>query len=154
MIAVGITGLRDLTGHDMAALKETVRMELESLGHGHDTVRMLNSIAAGADQLCAQIGLSLGYKLVCPLPFAEYRDDFKGEILTCYDSLLDRASEVLIVSEGADRDAAYLATGKYIVDHCDTLLAVWDGRPQSSICGTAAVVAYAKSIGREIKIVY
>ena len=30
--------------------------------------------------------------------------------------------------------------GKYIADHCDALLAVWDGNPQQSVCGTEAVV--------------
>ena len=152
-ITVGVTGLRDLAGFDMAALRDHIRAELEALKQGYDAVRLLNSIAAGADQLCAEIGLSLGYKLVCPLPFAEYRDDFHGEALKRYDDLLGKANEVLILSDHADKDEAYLAAGRYIADHCDILLAVWDGRPQSSICGTAAVVSYARDLGKAIKIV-
>ena len=149
---VGVTGLRDLTGFDMAALREGIRSELEAIRKDFDTVYMVNSIAAGADQMCARIGLSLGYELVCPLPFGEYRDDFHGEALTGYDELLGQAKDVLIVSDSADRDAAYLAAGQYVADHCDILLAVWDGRPQSSICGTAAVVSYARGLGKVVKI--
>ena len=40
---------------------------------------MLNSIASGADTLCAEVALSLGIDLVCPLlmPASEYRKDFQ-----------------------------------------------------------------------------
>ena len=150
---VGVTGLRDLGDFDIEGLRSTIRAELEAWKRGHDTVRMLNSIAAGADQLCAGIAISLEYELVCPLPFAEYRDDFHGETLTGYDKLLSQAKDVLVVSDSADKDAVYLAAGRYVADHCDVLLAVWDGRPQGSICGTAAVVSYAKELGKEIKVI-
>lgn len=152
-ITVGVTGLRDLTGFDIAALRDRICAELHALKQGRDTARMLNSIAAGADQLCAEIGLSLGYELVCPLPFAAYRDDFQGDNLKRYDDLLGKANDVLIVSDRTDKDAAYLAAGRYIADHCDILAAVWDGRPQDSICGTAAVAAYARGLGKAIKII-
>ncbi len=154
MIKVGVTGLRDLTGFDVAGLKKRVRLALKALGDGHDVRIMMNSIAAGADQLCAKIGLSLGFELVCPLPFPDYGDDFAGEEKKRYDRILSKASRSFAVSDGADKEADYLAAGEYIVRNCDVLLAVWDGRPQESICGTAAVVAYAKKIGKEVRTIY
>lgn len=154
MIHVGVTGLRDLTSFDMKKLKKNICAKLEELKQGHDKFIMLNSIAAGADQLCAEIGLSLGFELVCPLPFSEYRNDFCGEQQNLYDILFEKASNVFVVSDSTDKDIAYLAAGKYIAQKCDVLLAVWDGKPQTSICGTAAIVAYAKSLGKEVKILF
>lgn len=153
-LTVGVTGLRDLTGFDISALRNAIRAELEGLKQDYDTVRILDSIAAGADQLCAQIALSLGYELICPLPFVEYMEDFCGEPRKVYGDLLRKAKDVLIVSDSADKDAAYLAAGRYVADHCDVLVAVWDGRPQDSICGTAVVVSYAEGLGKEVRIVY
>lgn len=154
MVRVGVTGMRDLSGFDVAALKRKVRAHLETLKKGNNRSVMLNSIAAGADQLCAEIGLSLGYELVCPLPFAYYRDDFQDGQRKAYDRLLKRASRVYVVSDSDDKDAAYLAAGKDIVQKCDVLLAVWDGTPQDSICGTVAVMAYANSLGKEVRILF
>ena len=150
MIRVGVTGLRDVSDFDLPRLENSIRAVLQKYRDEHGQSIMLNSIAAGADQLCAEIGLSLGYELVCPLPFAEYRDDFNGEQRKRFDSLIRKSSKTLVVSDSANRDAAYFAAGRYIVEHCDVLLAIWDYRPQTSICGTAAVVAYAQSLGKEI----
>lgn len=153
MTRVGVTGLRDLSVFDIAELKKSVSAVLEAIKQLNDKIIMLNSIASGADQLCAQVGLSLGCDLVCPLPFKEYRNDFCADDLKTYDFLLEQAKESFIVSDDADKDAAYLAVGKYIVEHCDVMLAIWDGRPQTSICGTAAVIDYANCLGKKVTII-
>ena len=152
MIRVGITGLRDLTGFDLDKLKKDILKGLKELTQGQDRFIMLNSVAAGADQLCAQIGLSLGFELVCPLPFKEYRNDFSKSERQIYDGLIKEASSIKIISESAEKDEAYLAAGRFIVRNCDVLVAVWDGQPQKSICGTQAVITYASIIGRAVKI--
>ena len=152
MISVGVIGHRDLTGFNINKLRQQVLAELEKLKCGENQARMLNSIADGADQLCAEIGLDMGYELICPLPFLQYRRDFIGESLARYDALLKRAKETFVVSSGVDRDAAYLEAGKYIADHCDVLIAVWNQKPQISTCGSAAVVKYAREIGRLVLI--
>ena len=153
MIKVGTTGHRDLKGYDQAELKKNIRSALEELKRGYGRRILLSSIASGADQLCAQIGLELGYELVCPLPFAEYRNDFHGGERKFYDMLLKQASDSFIVSDSTNRDGAYLAAGKYIAENCDVLLAVWDGKPQQSICGTAAIVTHAKDLSKKIKFI-
>ena len=150
MIRVGATGHRDLTGYDMDELKKEIYEILKKLTYGHERHILLSSIAAGADQLCAEIALELGYELICPLPFAEYRNDFNGEEQINYDILLGQASESFVVSGNADKNEAYLAAGKYIAENCDVLIAVWDGNPQPSTCGTQAVVEFAKSLKKDI----
>ena len=153
MIKVGTTGHRDLRNYNRAELENNICFALKELKQGQDRPVLLSSIASGADQLCAQIGLELGYELICPLPFAEYRNDFHGCDKKNYDMLLKKARDSIIVSDSFDRDGAYLAAGKYIAENCDVLLAVWDGKPQQSICGTASIITYAKELSKEIRIV-
>ncbi len=47
--------------------------------------------------------------------------------------------------------AAYFAASRYLVDHCDVLIAVWDGSTSS---GTADAVAYARDRDRQIIVVW
>lgn len=149
-ITVGVSGHRDLSGYDTDRLRGRVRGELERFGRDGRVCRMLNSIALGADQLCAEIALELGYELICPLPFDGYRGDFSGEALERFDRLLGRAADSFSVSDSPNRDTAYLAAGQYVASNCDVLLAVWDGEPQKSNCGTEAVVKYAISLGKDV----
>ena len=153
MIRVGVTGLRDLSVFNIDELKKSVSKVLEAIKQRNGKIIMLNSIASGADQLCAQVGLSIGCNLVCPLPFKEYRNDFSASEQKLYDFFLEKASDSFIVSDDTDKDAAYLAAGKYIVEHCEVILAVWDGRPQTSICGTAAVIEYANCLEKKVTII-
>ena len=45
---------------------------------------------------------------------------------------------------------AFLAAGRYIVDHCDVLFAVWDGLPAGAMGGTGDVVEYARRSERRV----
>jgi hypothetical protein len=45
---------------------------------------------------------------------------------------------------------AYAAVGRYVVDHCDVLIAVWDGKPSASRGGTAEIVRYALQQDRPV----
>jgi hypothetical protein len=48
------------------------------------------------------------------------------------------------------RRDAYKQAGEYVVDHCDVLIAVWDGQPARGRGGTAEVVKYAREQNRPI----
>lgn len=147
---IGVSGHRDLSKYDADALSKRVQRALERFSRDGRACRMLNSIAEGADQLCAEAALELGFELICPLPFDGYRADFSGEALERFDRLLGRTADFFYVSDSSDRDVAYLAAGQYVAGNCDVLLAVWDGEPQQSNCGTEAAVKYAISLGKDI----
>jgi CTP synthase (UTP-ammonia lyase) len=42
------------------------------------------------------------------------------------------------------RKKAYEIVGHHVVNHCDVLIALWDGRPSRGRGGTAEIVAYAR----------
>ena len=48
------------------------------------------------------------------------------------------------------RRDAYANAGRYVVDHCDLLIAVWNGEPSRERGGTAEIVQYALKQNRPI----
>src|SRR5205085_2201316 len=48
------------------------------------------------------------------------------------------------------RRQAYFNAGRYVVDHCDVLIAIWDGKEARGKGGTAVIVDYARSCGRPL----
>lgn len=150
-IIIGVTGHRDLRQQDIPALREAVHTELEKLktAYSHSEFVMLNSLAAGADTLCAEEALKLGISLICPLPMPkeEYSKDFSGEELEVFESLLCKADKVFVAPhtepEEDIRDYLYRQAGIYIAVHSHVLLALWDGyAPKPGGCGTAETVEF------------
>ena len=64
-----------------------------------------------------------------PLPLQDYLRDFAtAESRAEFERLLEMAQQVLTLPDAPTRAAAYDAVGRYVLDHSDVLIAVWDGR--------------------------
>jgi hypothetical protein len=48
------------------------------------------------------------------------------------------------------RTEAYEQAGRYVVEHSDVLVAVWDGLSASGRGGTAEIVAWARGLGKAV----
>src|ERR1035438_7308658 len=108
-------------------------------------------------EIFAEEAIDLGYDLECPLPFdcREYRNDFADEISKRqFDELLAKAKGTVFELDGSRKDApaAYALVGELVLDQCDILLAIWDGKNAKGEGGTAEVVAHAKR--RRIPVVW
>jgi hypothetical protein len=151
---VGFTGHRNL--RDPAGVERALRDVLTGL-RGEQGVEWLalSSVAAGSDIVFARaaIALGLGWEAVLPLPAAEFRRDFTDADWSGVEALLHDAEQVRVISERGVREDAYLDGGMEIVNHCDLLLAVWDGEPSRGRGGTAEIVGYARELGRPLIIV-
>ena len=152
-IIIGVTGHRDLNKADIPQLQALVTNELSKLkaAYPHSPLIMLNSLASGADTLCAKLAIEQGIELKCPLPMPlpQYRQDFSGEDLIQFDKLIVQASEVFVcplaetLPKIDNRDFYYRQAGIYLATHCHVLLALWDGLPaKPNGCGTAEVVEF------------
>ena len=138
---------------DRDILYHTVRDELARLRetYPHSPLKMMNSLAAGADQLCADAAEELGIPLTAVLPMEteEYRKDFDGLPLEKLNHHLERAECVFAAPAaerepaGADRNFRYRQAGIFMAEHCHILIALWDGKPDDSRVGTAAAVSFA-----------
>ena len=151
---VGFTGHRRL--HDVAGVEGAVRKVLTELKaeKGVEWVA-LSSVAAGSDLLFARSALAvgLGWEAVLPLPAAEFRRDFKEAEWPQVEALLADAEHVRVIGDRGLREDAYLDGGMETVNHCDLLLAVWDGEPSRGRGGTAEIVTYARDVGRPVIII-
>jgi hypothetical protein len=116
-------------------------------------LRFLSPLARGADRLAAKAALDLGCKLHVPMPFpqAEYEKDFDTpEDLLAFRNLLAQANDGVMALDGdhgPDVNRSYEAVGRYVVRHCDVLIAIWDGQPGAGQGGTADIVRYAAISG-------
>ena len=112
---------------------------------------VVSALAEGADRLVArEILTAPGARLeaALPLPPEDYARDFGSETSAQeFGELLGRSSEVWQAPESRDREEAYERAGRHVVDRCDVLIAVWDGRPSSGRGGTSQIVDYARERG-------
>ncbi len=151
---VGVTGHRDLEGaEDDVASALRAALEAYQRTHG-DRLVVLSAIAAGADSLFAEAAASLGIPLTAVLPFEGYEEDFAdGEERERFETLLAAATRRCTLPYEGRSTEAYAAVGRWIVDHSDHLVAVWDGKPARGLGGTGYVVAYARERGHPMTVV-
>jgi hypothetical protein len=148
MVAIGVTGHRFLAELDrLAAGVDEALRRIEQAFPGQ-ALTVISPLAEGADRLVVQRVLARpGARLVVPLPLpqADYMTDFESaESKEEFLSLLDRADEVIVLPPASTRDQAYAAVGDYVLDHCDVLIAIWDGQIAQGQGGTGEIVAQAR----------
>ena len=152
-VVIGVTGHRVIRPEDWDALYIAVKAELEKLQKlcPHSPLKMLSSLAEGADQLCADAALALGIGVTAVLPVeAEiYEKDFSPAALRHFRELCEAAEQVFVAPfteppvPGPDRDFRFRQAGIYVVAHSHVLLALWDGGEGKNGCGTADVVGFS-----------
>lgn len=153
-LAVGVTGHRAIRPEDRPILAEAVKRELKKLQarYPNTPLMMLNSLAEGGDQICAEAAFEMGIPLVAVLPMeqAEYEKDFEGPALERFRDLLRQADQCMvappseITSAAHNRDYYYRQASIYVATHCHVLLALWDGGPgTSAACGASETVDFA-----------
>jgi hypothetical protein len=167
-LRVGVTGHRTLADHDAVAGK--VRQALE---HCLNALKLsaatpvlfvgVSPLAPGADQVVADEVLKYKDSLVeAPLPLAEatyFHESFQDDEAAKqhYHELLASprvwATRPLQATADVSPEEAFELIGRYVVDNCDVLLAVWDRQEQRGTGGTAGVVAYAEATNRTLLII-
>lgn len=143
---VGITGHQKREGIQWPWVRRTICAELRRAGN---VTRALSSLAAGSDQEFAEAALSLGIAVTAVIPLEEYGRFFKGPDLAHYQRLLEKSEAVHLRWQG-DPEHAFFEAGRFIVDQCDLLFAVWDGEKAEGLGGTGDIVDYAWQQGRPV----
>ncbi|MFD9223219.1 hypothetical protein ACFWDI_25180 [Streptomyces sp. NPDC060064] len=152
MKRIGVTGHRGIPPEAHAHIRAGMRAEF--CGH-EGSMEALSSLAAGADQLFADIALEYGAELTVVIPSGDYEAGFTApDELARYQFLRGRASREVQLSFPHSTDEAYYAAGAYIADNCDRLLAVWDGLPARGLGGTGDIVRYARHLGRPVTVIW
>jgi hypothetical protein len=179
-IRIGVTGHRNLPTPDAASalVSQALDTKLNDLfdDASRNAIRqaqntpvllsIVSPLAEGSDCLVAVEALKReGARLdaVLPLEVSDYLESFGSEesrlefqvlLHKCREPrvlrrrLLSRDFSTEQIPEARRR--AYAEAGRYVVDHCDVLIAIWDGEPPRGIGGTAEVVAYAREQNRPL----
>lgn len=147
-MVVGITGHQQF---ENAAIFQWVEQQMREKLNRCEVLSGLSSLAKGADQMFARLVLQLGGRVEAVLPFADYAKTFDSISETdAFQTLLAHCSNVTTLAFDGTPERSYLAAGKYVVDHSELLIAVWDGKPAAGVGGTGDIVAYAKRLGKPI----
>ncbi len=149
---VGIVGHQRIPEAAIPYIREALIEAIDELG---GTVVGISSLAAGADQLFSGLVLARGGRLHVIVPSDRYEESFSDQAdANHYRNLLSQAERVERLSHAAPSEDAYLDAGHRIVELVDQLVAIWDGRPARGKGGTADVVAYARSRGKLVTVIW
>jgi hypothetical protein len=154
MVSFGVTGHRSLA--DVDALKAglvEVFQYVDQVSPGEEW-SIISSLAEGADRLVAREVLRYkpGARLVVPLPLPveQYAQDFTlpGSRDEFYE-LLHQAIETIPPPAESHGDG-YRAAGESMLNHCDILIALWDGQDAHGKGGTGEIVDLARKKGMPV----
>ena len=143
---------------------------VSALAEGADRLVAEEVLAAGAERLVEEDVLAAGdgqkmvvevletvladldarIEVALPLPIDDYLKDFKTEESKeefCGLLARARAGDIWQAPPGLERGEAYERAGRYVVDRCDAIIAVWDGEKSRGRGGTAEIVGYAQEQG-------
>lgn len=107
----------------------------------HKATLVISGMALGWDTAVAEAAILLGIPFYAAIPFEGQENRWPKLNQDKYHSLLLKASSVKIIGLQKYFHKAMQDRNKYMVDHCDLLLALWDG----SKGGTYNCISYARS---------
>jgi len=154
MVAVGVSGHRNLT--DVESISKAIDEVLEVvINHfGGNSLQVISPLAEGADRLVAwraMANYSVRLSVPLPLEMSDYMLDFKSISSKAeFTTLLEQADNIFELPAEDTREAGYLAAGMYVLNHSDVLITVWDGAPANGMGGTSEIVAEARRRGMPI----
>jgi len=152
-IIIGVTGHRKLPNEPLIEKKLqeilTQIRQKKLFSHNKDIAfTILSPLAEGADRLAAREILkdnNSQLEVVLPLEKHDYMNDFETpESKTEFEKFLSKAKTITQLAPAESRNEAYAQVGYYVVDHCDILIALWNGKPAAGHGGTAEIVEYAR----------
>ena len=166
-LTIGVTGHRTLQNPEKlrSKINEVIEKILDHFPRNGNTsvlLKILSPLAEGSDRLVAEEILKYDgaeLKVILPLCEKEYLEDFQSiESKQGFKSLFMKADYLHTLNEeplkgtipdellAEAKKQAYEDTGRYIVDHSDVLIALWDQSPAQGKGGTADIVEYAKTV--------
>jgi SMODS and SLOG-associating 2TM effector domain 1 len=152
-IRVGVTGHRALRNANAvsAGVDRAISLLERALPSEPATpvlYEVVSPLGEGADRIVAERFLEIPTTILeAPLPLAptEYERDFGSDESTHeFRRLLERAERVSVAGDGT-RPSSYREVGQYVVQTCDVLIAVWDGRIARGEGGTQEILELARA---------
>lgn len=146
MIVAG-TGHRPnkVGGYSDEAFGKLERMAYNWL-HTHRPDKVISGGALGWDQALARAAYVEGIPYIMALPFKDFDSRWPQNSRDNLTDYINHADEVVYVSEPGYNPYKMQVRNEWMVDRCDTVLALWDG----SDGGTGNCIKYAQKVGKPI----
>jgi hypothetical protein len=152
-VVIGVTGHRKLENESWAVEEvhrviERIKQLIPPLKNTPIVLCVLSALAEGADRLVVREVLKADgsqLEVIFPLEKEDYLKDFELlESKTEFEGFLSRARRIKRLHTQTSRPEIYAQVGRYVVDHCDVLIALWNGKPSAGQGGSAEIVHYAR----------
>jgi uncharacterized phage-like protein YoqJ len=111
--------------------------------------KTISGMALGTDLYGANISFKLKIPFIAAVPFIGQESVWNENQKKIYRSILKKAAEVVIVSEGGYSASKMQTRNQWMCDKADIVLAIFDG----SNGGTGNCVTYAKSVKKSVIII-
>jgi uncharacterized phage-like protein YoqJ len=108
-----------------------------------NTKQIISGMALGWDLALAEAAINLEIPLIAAIPCPNQYKSWPQNSQDKYNRILNHTSKVEMISKVYSVKAMQ-KRNEWMVDNCDTLLALWNG----SNGGTANCINYANSVGR------
>lgn len=145
---VAFTGHRPnkIGGYSDNPIQQKIRRAIKDTLIKLQPEKAISGMALGVDQWAAEICVELKIPFIAAVPFLGQEKIWPAASQQKFRELLKKADTVQIVCDGEYAAWKLQKRNEWMVDHCGTLIAIWDGTRG----GTGNCVEYAKSIGRDI----
>lgn len=144
-----VTGHREIPPEKLRDVERELRREVrEAVGEGY--TRFYSGFARGVDLMFAQIVAE--EKELHPKLTLEAAIPYAGRLKTkdaLFQKLIRVCGKVTVACEQYE-PSCYLQRNRYMVDHSQRVIAVYDGRRQG---GTWYTMEYAQRTGREVCVI-
>lgn len=134
-------------------LKIRLYRTIESLITTHHVTHFISGMALGVDMYAAEIVLELKEKfpeitLECAIPCETQASRWNTQMQKRYNNIVSKADKKTVLQSNYTADCMD-KRNKYMVEHADFLIAVWNKKPS----GTGNTVRYAKKLNKVIGII-
>ena len=149
MIKIGVTGHQHLKSINWEWSIENIRSYLCE----YNDVIGITCLAAGADQIFAELVLEQNGQIISILPYENIIESFiKKSDRQKFQELLSKSKQAITLPTADNKELAYLNAGKKVVDCCERMIAVWNEQPSEGLGGTADIVKYAQSQSKPVSV--
>ena len=140
MIKIGVTGHRPERLEKLAEVsKVTDWLDLQFYEYGKDDFILITGMAQGVDQIAAHEALLYGGRIWCYYPYKRKPHEIEDYLNTKADKIRYEYEKYV--------PQCYIDRDRRIVDDCDILFAVWDGKKNG---GTWQTIKYAREKKKQI----
>lgn len=144
-----VTGHRNLPQKEIGYVKAALQKEIDAAINAGFT-RFMSGFAEGADQYFVEIVMEKKksnptLELIAVIPYQKRLENLKEKAHT-YE-MIEACSEVVVMQE-VYHPSVYSHRNRYMVEHSDRVIAVYDGREKG---GTVRTIRFAHQLRKELR---